>query len=1268
MLNKKEQRSLVLLGSLFVVLALGIIAGGYLSHGYTVMLFSVLMTIVGVRMALLWRRHMRSYGVQQEESLEALRVSEARFHRMFENHGAIMLLIEPQTGTIFDANQSAVYFYGYPKATLCAMNINQINTLSPEQVAIEYKKALREERSYFVFPHKLADATERIVEVYSSPISVQEKKVLFSIIHDITDRKHAEVLVYAQRDLARAVSTVRSIQEVLPLCLEIALHVSGMDCGGIYMLDLDERMLELVCHRGLSAEFVRQTSPYPADAPNAQAMLSGKTLYLNAAQTPDIAYLHNEGLHCAGSIAICYQGRNIGCVNIASHTKAEIPTSIRHALEILATEIGSVVMSLRTEEALRKNTQILSESQSIANLASWTADIQVGTFVGTTRGSQPLEWITDIGTMDDLIAVAHPDDRGYVRSSWTAALQGAPYNVEYRIILSDEIRWVHVKARITYGQEQHPISALGILQDITERKQADAQLRESQLRLELTLKGANMGLWDFYVQTGATVFNDRWAEIVGYTLAELEPISIQTWEDLCHPDDLQRSNALLEQHFRREIDFYECEARMKHKNGEWVWVIDHGKVVEWDASDRPVRMAGTHLDITERKHAEQELRELNRTLEERVNQRTAEVQDLYENAPSGYHSLDTNGCLIRVNQTELTWLGYSRDEMIGRPFTDFITARSHSVFVDNYPTFMQRGWIRSLEYELVRKDGTILDVLLDATAIYDARGTYVMSRSTIFDNTERRKAELALRKSEEQNRLLFEESPDAIVLFDDSGRMKRLNHAFELLTGYTAEQLTGNTLSDMGLVSHEQVVALGSHVLQHIQSNNRFATVELWLKHASGEMYDVGVRVFGLTLRDHQHYLAAMHDITIEKKAEETMRRANSEFARASRTKDEFLANMSHELRTPLNAILALSESLLEEVQGPLNTFQQGYLHQIGESGHHLLTLINDILDLSKVEAGRLDIQVDVVSVADICQSSIVFVKEIALKKSLKLALHLNDQMAEIEVDSRRLKQMLVNLLSNAVKFTPARGHVILEVNADAEMGVVRFAVEDNGIGIAPDDIAKLFHPFKQLDSSLSRQHEGTGLGLALVRRLAELHGGSVTVESHIGRGSRFTITLPQRFQNQEPVTAIVSVREKERGYVQQKQPLPAPTGAHILLVEDSEVNLQALRDYLLKKGYRVEVARNGREALEQTAMLLPDLILMDIQMPEMDGLEAIQRLRARSECAQTPIIALTALAMAGDRERCLAAGANVYMSKPISLKELVEMIEQLLKGILHKK
>ncbi|HEY9649981.1 MAG TPA: response regulator, partial [Coleofasciculaceae cyanobacterium] len=532
---------------------------------------------------------------------------------------------------------------------------------------------------------------------------------------------------------------------------------------------------------------------------------------------------------------------------------------------------------------------------------------------------------------------------------------------------------------------------------------------------------------------------------------------------------------------------------------------------------------------------------------------------------------------------------------------------------------------------------------------------------------------------------------------------------------------------------------------------------------------------------------------TERKQAEEQLRQsserislANAELARATRLKDEFLASMSHELRTPLNAILGLSEALQEEVYGSLTERQRKSLTTIEKSGQHLLELINDILDLSKIESGKLDLQLSPVSLPSLCESSLTFIKQQAHQKTIKLNYKITEGVEEVEVDERRLRQVLVNLLSNAVKFTPEGGEVWLNVEAESESEVLKFSIIDTGIGIAPENLDKLFKPFVQLDSSLSRRYAGTGLGLALVRRIAELHGGSVSLESELGKGSCFTVTLPwreahrikQSVQGKEheiapllrihqalviedsdpaakqiaryltelgaavvihpqgegtletvlrfdpdviildlllphlsgwevltqlkanpatqtiPVLVISVVDERSRALAlgaseyllkpisrQQFQltlskilsetseenrktalAVHSETEQHlplILVAEDNEANITTLMDYLEIQGFRVSLARNGLEAVQLAKQQKPDLILMDIQMPEMDGLEATRVIHQDSELASIPIIALTALAMPGDRERCLAAGAKDYLTKPVGLKKLVSVISQ---------
>jgi signal transduction histidine kinase len=395
----------------------------------------------------------------------------------------------------------------------------------------------------------------------------------------------------------------------------------------------------------------------------------------------------------------------------------------------------------------------------------------------------------------------------------------------------------------------------------------------------------------------------------------------------------------------------------------------------------------------------------------------------------------------------------------------------------------------------------------------------------------------------------------------------------------------------------------------------------------------------------------------------EELRFANAKLARAARMKDEFLANMSHELRTPLVAILGISEALLEEIYGEINIAQQKSVRTIQESGKHLLSLINEILDLAKIESGKLKLEKTKVSVTEVSQTCLRLIKELAQKKRIKIKTIFDQDVITLNADERYLKHILINLLNNAVKFTPEKGIVTLAITGDVKEKLVQISISDTGIGIAQEDKEKLFEPFIQLDAQLNRHHEGTGLGLSLVYRLTEMHGGSVTVESEIGKGSCFTISLPwQPTTVRETISETVSDFEEGSNLeLKKKRPQSSPEKTLILLADDNLTTCETLSEYLIAKGYRLILAHNGLQAIEQSLEKRPNIILMDVQMPTLDGLEAMRRIRAHPEIAQTPIIALTALAMAGDEARCLEAGASDYLSKPVSFKKLVNKIEALL-------
>ncbi|MFE4105165.1 CBS domain-containing protein [Almyronema epifaneia] len=593
----------------------------------------------------------------------------------------------------------------------------------------------------------------------------------------------------------------------------------------------------------------------------------------------------------------------------------------------------------------------------------------------------------------------------------------------------------------------------------------------------------------------------------------------------------------------------------------------------------------------------------------------------------------------------------------------------HRVVIPNKPL----KWVTSRAIPYLEADGSIIwyGITLDITARKHAEELLQRVNQDLEARVVQRTAELA--ESEAKFRLFVEHAPAAVAMFD------RQMHYLAV----SARWLLDYGLGDRDVIglSHYQVFPDTPQAWKEIHQRCLAGAIETceedpfprfdgsidWLRWEVHPWYDAqgaigGIIIFTEVITARKQAEAALKQSEVAlRQANERLTTTNAELARATRLKDEFLANISHELRTPLNAILGLSEGLKDQVYGPLTAKQHNSLATIERSGQHLLELINDILDLSKAEAGKLELQVCLTDVFHLCNSSLAFIRQQANRKRIQLCVSVPDTVALIEVDERRLRQVLINLLSNAVKFTPDGGQVELAVRVESPE--ILFVVSDTGIGIAPENMSKLFAAFVQIDSSLSRQHQGTGLGLALVRRLSELHGGTVEVESEVAKGSRFTVRLPYRDSQvltASQSTAIASQRVLAAHAAastpdsDQRQPL-------VLIADDNEANIETIADYLSCQGYRLLLAKNGVEAVRLAVEQKPDLILMDIQMPEMDGLTAIQQIRQQSALRQVPIVALTALAMTGDRDRCLAAGAAAYLTKPVSLRHLVHTIRGLL-------
>ncbi|MFP4438884.1 MAG: ATP-binding protein [Chloroflexaceae bacterium] len=541
---------------------------------------------------------------------------------------------------------------------------------------------------------------------------------------------------------------------------------------------------------------------------------------------------------------------------------------------------------------------------------------------------------------------------------------------------------------------------------------------------------------------------------------------------------------------------------------------------------------------------------------------------------------------------------------------------------------------------------------------------------------ERKRIEIALRKSETKFRTLSETLPVAIFIaqpLPGGLRLRYVNPAAEALSGYTREELLA--LHSWDGLDFDLFTFFDGRMWAIHDGAQVPARYELKTRNKKGNLLWISLSVAVIEFDEQLAIMGTAVDLTERKQAEIALhaerrllaRRvaertadlsaANAELLRAVRLKDEFLASISHELRTPLNAILGMAGVLQEEVYGGLNSQQQHALQQIEVSGRRLLNMINDMLDLSKIGAGKVALVIDNVALKPVCQASLALFQQEIRQKQLHVTLDYDDAIQTLPADEQRLKQILVNLVSNAVKFTPESGTIGLRVAGDAAGHAVQITVWDTGIGIAAKDMACLFQPFVQLDGRLSRAYGGTGLGLALVYRMVEMHGGSVTVTSSPGEGSCFTVALPGS-RDIAPTRGKSLPEEREASILTLTDWQVSPQRPVILIAENNEGQLEHISNYLSAERYQIVVARTGAEAVARAHEVHPDILMLSMHMPDFDALETLHRIRADTSLGPVFITVLTSLALPGEYDRCLAAGVNAYFRKPVHLPNIVTIME----------
>jgi PAS domain S-box-containing protein len=1080
------------------------------------------------------------------------------------------------------------------------------------------------------------------------------------------------------------------------------------------------------------------------------------------------------------------------------------------AFDLIDIENSPLVLSTIVDITERKKMeQALRQSQANYQLVSentgdviWLLDIETMRFTYVSPSVQKMRGFSAQETMEQSLAeVLTPESKTLVDMLMAERLS-AFYQNHLPATFIDEVDQYRRDGTIVHTEittdivldEAGRIQVVGVSRDITERKRANELLKKSQASLEAAQAIAHMGNWERDWDARGGIWSKEMFNLFNLETAHGVPTPSEFF-DMVHPEDLVRlseANARATQTTGPVI----VEYRTHPSRGELRFF--EARIQAMKEEDGSYYNTGTLLDITERKKMELAVRE-------RVKELT---------------------CLFKVGQlleTDIlldagTVCQQIVDLMV--PAMQFPLAAAAVIDLDGqlYQTGGDPSEItRGLESNIM-----VASQLRGRLAVYYTTDLpYILpEEQNLVENVarmleiwiERKESSVALRKSDDRFRQLAGNIQEVFWIFDiENDVLVYISPAYEMIWGRTIESLYRNPSEFLeSILFEDRAVYLkainaqlsGEAVDMEYRIRRTNGTIR-WIWDRRTPVYNVEGRVVRSTgvCTDITVLKTTQQDIedlnrTLELRVQERtaelrlsrddLAMANVELAKASRLKDEFLSSMSHELRTPLTGILGLSETMQMGTYGNLTPRQEKALKNIENSGRHLLELINDILDLSKIEAGKLDMQFSLCSLMEICQASLHLTKGLAQQKRLNVAFTMNNTQLVLRADGRRLKQMLVNLLSNAIKFTPEGGTLGLEVCENDEEQTLRLSVWDHGIGIKEEEMGKLFKPFVQIDSSLSRQYSGTGLGLSLVQRMADLHGGSVEVSSTYGQGSRFTIVLPwspdlssqaisssldgqarpldaldklmtiedneldaeqittylkslgldntihpvargavevavarrpkmilldlhlpdgsgldvlAKLQADERTQAIPVIvialderrseaaelgavgyllkpftleelrKELERaaGLTQPTAPVlvSAPKSAIpvVMIADDNEIILETLTEYLRAQHFHVVAAHSGFELLERVTEFYPDILLVDIQMPGMDGMETIRRLRAHPEgvIATVPIIAVTALAMAGDRDKILSIGANEYMSKPISLLQLSQTIARFL-------
>jgi len=832
----------------------------------------------------------------------------------------------------------------------------------------------------------------------------------------------------------------------------------------------------------------------------------------------------------------------------------------------------------------------------------------------------------------------HPD--AFYRDLWRTIASGDIWKGEICNRSKDgSLYWVASTIVPFLDNNGRPYQYVSIRTDITETKRFQLEAKKSDERLRLSQEFANIGTWEWNIETGELYWSECIAPLFGYPQGELET-SYENFLKAVHPHDRSQVENGVKNCVEQGTE-YLIEHRVSWPDGQIRWVLERGDVTR-DEQGKPLKMLGVVMDIHDRKMAEMAKHESEK-----------KFRNLFARSPAGIILCDINGRLLEVNQTLLEIMGYTQDE--------FYAQDKHNSLLQQFPNLSNLGLVEqfritaqqeAVESKLPHKDGHQLELLLSFSLIPDKFGKPLIS-IIVQDQTKRKQERQELKIF----RRIFESTQQPIGIANAEGELVFFNQPYEELLGQAGESLKG--LSITNFLVESSPVALTDEIMATLAADKSWSGL-LPIQRDDGSKL-ITDNNFGTVSGPDGSVQFLFHiarDYSDEIDQQEKLMNAKDIAERASHAKSEFLSSMSHELRTPLNAILGFSQLL--EYDDDLADDQQDNINEISKAGRHLLELINEILDLAKIESGHATLSIEPIQIGDLLSECITLLLPVAQQRGITL--HLKGESAHyVQADCTRLKQILLNLLSNAIKYNREQGSVFINLTTVDEK-TLSITVSDTGYGLSQEQQENLFQPFNRLGAE-NTEIEGTGIGLAITHRLTTMMGGDISVESKEGVGSQFRLELPFEPSLKEPQeleTTQTNAIAATADFSTVDSVCPAPKSTHqILYIEDNPANLRLVSRILSKREHiNLITAHEPVLGLELAAAHQPELILLDINMPDLDGYQVLSRLRSNQQLKDIPVIAVSAAAMPRDIKKGKEAGFSDYLTKPLNVEKFLTTLD----------